>query len=159
MTQEADSIAAFRDLANAFCRWCEGPSLGLNREATLSIWFARLHAAALQLPEVGPEFSEDFPDIPDTGHAAAQRNIAPFMGAYYRSLFDPDCMKTDAPGMGDLGDDLLDIYTDLKRGCLLDAQGRLDEALWFWSHMHRLHWGKHAVDAMVALHSRWHLRQ
>ena len=55
--------------------------------------------------------------------------------------------------MGDVGDDLLDTYKDIKAGCQLVDQGCPADALWHWSFMHRIHWGKHAVGALSALYA------
>ena len=56
--------------------------------------------------------------------------------------------------MGDVGDDLLDTYKDIKAGALLSQAGRVEEALWHWSFMHRIHWGRHALGALAALHAK-----
>lgn len=72
------------------------------------------------------------------------------VGATHRAL----AMRKN-PVLGDVGDDLLDTYKDVKAGCLLCEQGRLPLALWHWSLMHRIHWGKHAVGALAALHAAW----
>ncbi len=53
--------------------------------------------------------------------------------------------------MGDVGDDLMDTYKDVKIGSLLMAEGRVEEAIWHWFFMHQVHWGKHAVGALAAL--------
>ncbi|MNT90328.1 hypothetical protein D3C72_2312100 [compost metagenome] len=54
--------------------------------------------------------------------------------------------------MGDLGDDLMDAYQDIRAGLLLFDEGRARDALWHWSFMHRVHWGRHATSALHALH-------
>ena len=115
-------------------------------------WLAKLYAAALSLPEVDSEYSEDLPEVPPVLHETAKRNLSCFRGMYYRQIFDPDPTLTEESVMGDIGDDLEDTYQDLRRGLLLfDAEQPL-EALWQWSFLHRIHWGHHAVGAMFALH-------
>ncbi len=125
--------------------------MGEKAEVTASVWLARLHAAALLLPPVEPDNEEGIPELPTEMLAAAERNFKPFAGSFYRVVFDPSPMNTDEPVLGDLGDDLLDIYKDIKAGCILRQQGRSDEALWHWSFMHQVHWGQHAVGALAAL--------
>lgn len=146
------SVHAFVEAAHTFCSWCEGHSLGAEKEVALAALLARLYAAALVLPEVGPENEEGLPDLPETALVNAKANLAYFNGWYYREFFDPDPTLEDESVMGDIGDDVLDIYRDVKAGCLLYERGETAEALWHWSFLHRFHWGRHAVGALFALH-------
>lgn len=148
----ASSARSFAEVARGFCSWCEGPSLGAEPEVTAAAWLAKLHAAALVLPDVESQNSDDLPDIPPASQEAARNNIACFMGMYYRQCFDPDPILNEEPVMGDVGDDLLDTYQDVRCGLLLFDGEQPTEALWQWSFLHRVHWGRHAVGAMVALH-------
>lgn len=146
------STYEFANLANAFCAWCEGPSLGAEKGVSIAVWLATLHAAALTLPKVEPQNKETLPNLPEAALAQARGNFACFNGWYYREFFDPDPALEDEPGIGDIGDDLLDIYQDIKAGSLLFERGEVTEALWHWSFLHRVHWGRHAVGALFALH-------
>ena len=74
------------------------------------------------------------------------------MGWYYREFFDPNPSLEDEAVMGDVGDDLLDIYRDVKAGLVLMDQRKRVDALWHWAFLHRIHWGRHAVGALFALH-------
>ena len=143
---------AFAEVARGFCEWCEGHSLGTEPEAVAAAWLCRLYAAALLLPAVGPENSEGLPALPQAEAARAQDNLSCFNGRYYREYFDPDPTLDEEPVMGDIGDDLLDTYKDIKAGCVLLARGQIAEAMWQWSFLHRVHWGRHAVGALFALH-------
>jgi hypothetical protein len=111
-----------------------------------------LYAAALDLPQVGPENEDGLPDLPPLQLERAKNNLARFNGFYYREFFDPDPLQDEEPVMGDVGDDLLDTYKDIRSGLLLFEQGKITEALWFWAFLHRIHWGRHAVGALFALH-------
>ena len=153
MTDAASPFAAFHELATGFCAWCEGESLGSSPQLAASTWLARLHSAALHLTEAEPDNEEGLTELPTEPLAHAERNLKPFTGSFYRTVFDPDPRNTDEPVMGDIGDDLLDTYKDIKAGCVLCDDGRSQEALWYWSYMHRLHWGQHAVGALAALHA------
>lgn len=146
------SISTFADLARGYCAWCEGASLGRVPESQAAIWLARLYAAALVLPEVDCENEDDVPDLPKAEADRAESNLAPFRGWYYRQCFDPDPRIDDAPSMGDVGDDLLDVYKDLKGGLMVFDRGALNDALWHWSFLHRIHWGHHAAGGLFALH-------
>ena len=146
------TIAGFAELARGYCAWCEGATLGPDAESQAAGWVARLYAAALRLPPRDCCYAEDAPELPQAQLDRAKGNLAPFMGGYYRECFDPDPELDDPPCMGDLGDDLLDIYTDLKHGLLVFDAGDVHDALWHWSFLHRIHWGRHAVGALFALH-------
>jgi hypothetical protein len=64
--------------------------------------------------------------------------------------------------MGDLADDLADIYRDIKPGLRAwdtEEEGYLDEVVFDWKLPHfGSHWGIHAVGAMRALHPLVFLR-
>lgn len=55
--------------------------------------------------------------------------------------------------MGDITDDLSDIYIDLKEPLVLYQQGHVKEAVWSWRLMFYSYWGHHAVGGLKALHS------
>ncbi|HEX9391123.1 MAG TPA: DUF5063 domain-containing protein [Usitatibacteraceae bacterium] len=153
MSSEALIAASrFAELAGDFSSWCEGDcATGRALESEAAQWLARLHAEALALPQVDVENSDGPPSIPELHAARAKRNFRPFDGYYYREFFNPDPLQNDEPVLGDLGDDMLDIYKDIKRGLLVYEQGKQIEAIWHWSFLHRAHWGKHATSAMYAL--------
>ncbi len=151
--EQWSAVAAFHECAVGFCDWCEFGASASNRHLMAAVWLARLHAAALLLPEVEPENEDRLPELPAGLLHRADRNLAPFVGCFYRTVFDPDPASAEEPVLGDVGDDLLDTYKDVKAGCALYDQGQVQDALWHWSFMHRIHWGKHAVDALAALHA------
>ena len=149
---QAHAVSAFAQLASGFCAWCEGTSLGEDCEASAAGWLARLYAAAIDLPSRGPENAGEPPTIPAEQLERARRNLSQFRGKHYREFFDPDPSLRGEPVVGDVGDDLLDTYTDVRSGLICFDRARLEEALWYWSYLHRIHWGRHAVGAMFALH-------
>ena len=152
-TKPAASEVAFAEVALGFCTWCEGSSLGGEKELSTATWLSKLYAAALSLPDVGPENEDGLPSIPEGVLAKARSNLAYFNGWYYREFFDPDPTVEEDPVMGDVGDDLLDTYKDIKAGLLLFERGAGADALWHWSFLHRIHWGRHVVGALFALHT------
>ena len=151
MNAVCEYVTQFAETAGAFCAWCESPASEGDREVQAAVWLARLHSAALLLPSAEPENEDGLPELPRKHLDAATSNLRYFAGWYYRTLFDPDPVNCNEPVIGDVGDDLLDTYKDVKAGLLLYVGGSLENALWHWSFMHEVHWGKHAVDAMVAL--------
>jgi hypothetical protein len=148
------TIRAFADVARDYCAWCEGPRGSdpgqLLSEATRHL--ARLFAAALELPEL--EFS-DHPDPPSMEHDAWKVMYKSF-GAMpfnlYLEVFDPSIEGTEEPVVGDVADDLTDIYSDLSKGLWLLDRGHAMAAVWSWKFTFGCHWGRHAVSALRALH-------
>ena len=149
---EVNASNAFAELVGGFCSWCEGTTLGPAPAREAARWLAKLYASALQLPDVGPENSRSGLEVPPEGLTRAEANLSGFRGWYYREYFDPHPHLTDESGMGDVGDDLLDTYKDLRSGLVAYERGLHAEALWHWSFLHRVHWGRHAVGAMFAIH-------
>lgn len=153
MNTNPPGFQPFSELATDFCAWCEAESLGPRREAQAAKWLARLHAAAIELPEIDADNEDGRPEISTNHLRAAERNLSAFNGWYYRKVFDPEPTNDEEPVTADVGDDLLDTYKDIKAGLLLVEGGRTEEALWYWSFMHRIHWGRHAIGALAALHA------
>ena len=146
------ATSEFARLARAFCDWCEAPALSAPADVWASLWLARLHAAALALPKVDAENENGLPPLPEAPAARAKANLAVFNGFYYREFFDPNPSLEEEPCMGDVGDDLADIYKDVRAGLVLYESGEQNDALWHWSFLHQTHWGRHAVGALFALH-------
>jgi Domain of unknown function (DUF5063) len=144
-------LRLFAALARDFCAWCEDGADVERSAVDAAKWLARLHAHALDLGNIVVNFEGDWPELPDEDLACVRRNLTAFMGYYYRVVFDPDPTIDDAPVIGDVGDDLLDTYSDVKRGLMVYGADGNDEACWYWSYMHRIHWGQHVVGALTAL--------
>jgi hypothetical protein len=72
----------------------------------------------------------------------------------YTQVFDPTTDKEAV--FGTLADDVADIYRDLKEGLLLRQRHevRPEEIIWNWRLLYYSHWGKHAIDALRAIHFR-----
>ena len=148
-TSHDSAVNTFAEIARGFCSLCENVAVSDIQAAS---WLCQLYAAALVLPEVGSENSDGLPDLPPSLLERAKNNLAGFNGRYYREYFNPDVSLGDESVVGDIGDDLLDIYKDIRAGLLLFERGETKEALWHWAFLHRIHWGRHAVGAIFALH-------
>ena len=71
---------------------------------------------------------------------------------FYRVVFDPHNLDaTDEPVMGDLHDDLADIYGELWHGLQAYRGGDFDVALSLWVDSYFIHWGRHASSALAAI--------
>ena len=152
---DMSTVKSFSELARGFCDWCENNTVTVSHAAQVSSWLCKLHAAALELPNVEICYWDDeLPELPEVALNNVKRNLSSLNGFYYSEYYDPDprLISTNEPGLGDVGDDLLDIYKDIKCGVVDFELEKVAGALWHWSRMHRDHWGRHAVGASFALH-------
>ncbi len=131
--------------------------------ADLLTTLATLYAAAPILRDL-PLPSEDLPipqqfKITNDEWTTLYTHLKNTLGsdALYSAHFNPlTWAPADPPAQGDLADDLADIYRDLKPG--LSAWNTqddrfLEDILFQWVHYgHIHHWGRHAVNALRALH-------
>ena len=127
-----------------------------------------LYAAGLALPDVPmPEAQSEKPDafydsVPIKHTAALSRTLGEKMGAYNRYWQVSDPFEGEEPVAALLGEDLADMYGDLKRGLVaFDRKGAASgaptehdaaEAAWHWRFSFGNHWGRHLVSALRALH-------
>jgi hypothetical protein len=151
---EVDEFAA---QARTFMQWCEASHGGKSGEQMQREALQRLsetYAAALRLPGVDFVPSPDPPSQTEAGRIKLSENLRPLPFQYYWEMFTPTDMDQDKePVCGDLFDDFLDIYGDLSSGLWLYDRKHLEAAVFTWSQMFGVHWGRHAVSAMHALHS------
>lgn len=159
-------VTRFVQAATAYCALIDSP--GRDREAwseQLLGALADLYAAHFHLPEVEfiDEEHQSFPDDRfDMSHEdwkAVYDRIAGMFGRWrhYWAYFDPNEPRPeDELVVGDLADDLADIYRDVKPGLLAweafgDKYSRV--IVYDWKEpLFRSHWGWHAVSAMRGLH-------
>lgn len=105
--------------------------------------------AALDLPDV--EAGDEEPASLD--HAAWKRMHASFAtlrAPQYYATADPDEIEGE-PLVGDLHDDLADVWRDLRPSLDLFDAGARDAAAWHWRFDFTSHWGEHAVEAIRVL--------
>jgi hypothetical protein len=151
-------LSAFAGEAQRFCNWARNPSgddAGA-REALLRV--SALYVAGLQLSGDWHSSLEPEP-LPDTVSKAEWQQVydanaaLPFQ--YYSEITNPLDVPPEEAGVGDLADDIADIYSDVTEGLRLYEAGHPREALWQWVFHLTFHWGAHATSAMRALH--WYL--
>jgi len=144
------SLDDFAALADAFCRWAEADALDGAQELQLArVLLAKLYAAALVLPDSTPR-ETDPTEKPTLLPREAFRRFGALPINMYATC-DPLVVPCEQPGVGDVADDLADIYADLHRGLVLYRSGDVAAAAWEWSFRFRFHWGDHAVGALSAL--------
>lgn len=112
--------------------------------------------AGYQLAEVKPDTEDPLPSPShEEWHEMFQRVGRRLDASYYWTIPAlPFEYETPQPFIGDLGDDLVDIWGDLVTG-LRSLQGgaTADDVLWQWKFDFESHWGQHAVDALRLLHA------
>ena len=162
------SVRAFVGAARRYCALIE--SKPDDREQWLAEVLhaiAILYAAAPVVRELGlPDHTEASANIPPELRLSNDHwqvifeHLRQVLGedAHYVAFFNPvgADAATDEPTHGDLADDLADVYRDLKPGLTtweLSTDNYVEDILFQWVHYgHVHHWGRHAVDALRALH-------
>ena len=124
--------------------------------AVLSHRLAELYSSALDLPAVEADTTDiDHTPFPaDKGEElwhALKRKFEPLDS--YWVIFDS---TEKAPAVqGTLAGDISEIYSDLKHDIDLEQQDVSQaDSLWELRFSFRSHWGKHLLDALVAIHDR-----
>ena len=114
-------------------------------------------ASALRLPDVEPSDAESPVAVSHEQWHACHRRIGQRIGAgagcYWEASYPFAEDEAQAGvGLGDLVDDLADVWRDLENGLLaLDAGMSLNDVQWQWRQDYWTHWGHHAAGATRAL--------
>ena len=146
-------VGAFRAAAERFCAWAEVAPSDPAQDLYLAMrHVSELYSLALAMPDadVDPSVAQEFIDKSD--HKAIYTRFRSLPLQYYGEIFDPTRVPPEEPSVGDLADDLLDIYTDVKAGLLLFREGHAPEATFQWKFTWGVHWGRHATSALRAMH-------
>ena len=145
---QAPFIAAVR----AYCQWVDSEPGASEEEARLALrLLSRLYCEALLLPpgECGGDISGQ--RISHEEWMGKHRRFASMPFQYYHDYFQPTDLD-ESPAMGDVADDLADIYRDVTDALSLYDAGHIVEAMWEFRNSFRTHWGRHAVGAINAIH-------
>jgi len=157
-------VKAFADTARRFCKLIESASTFKKREF--------VNACATILPELQLRAVEmldisirPIPEPPSVDPPAIERSVREGLVLRnrldrkltrdhgYHLLFDPH--ELDEPVWTSLGDDLADIYHDLKESLDLFGKGNEEddrEAVWRWGFFYLGHWGHHCAASMRPIH-------
>jgi hypothetical protein len=151
-----ENIDRFISIARDYCAWLEGSPLAPAQEHFAATQFiADLYGSALKLPGVNSDFLDcSFEDqtVSVEAKRAIVERLKSFPFRYYFEVFHAITDTPEEPVCGDITDDLVDIYADLKEGLmLLDAVDR-PRAVFHWRTTFGFHWGRHATSALRALH-------
>jgi len=145
----------FSSEARLFVEWADGTSDPHALTAPVALRrVVAVYVAALALPQPWSErVSNHRAPVADLSLrlAAVHRRAQAIPLQHYSEIFSP-LVPQDAPVVGDLADDLKDIYRDLAAGLHLYDDDKIDDALWEWGFNFQAHWGEHASSAIRALH-------
>ena len=146
MDPTPQALTRFTRAAEQLCVLVEEPSHTRDRSAflwALRSTLAELLAAGFNLPEVDPS-ENDLPATNDVDHwkdvfASLQLRLGALAGG---------------PGaILDVADAIADVWRDLRNGFdALNAGAGWQDVCWEWRFGLQTHWGRHAVDALGALH-------
>jgi hypothetical protein len=166
----AEIASRFAVVANRFCSVVDSASSMERTDLLLQIYriLPKLIDEAMSLPDVKPSDSDD--PVEGSGQPAFQANVRQSVQEWgqlynllkeklgdwdrYRQVFDPT--RDDEAIFGTLADDIADIYRDLKEGLILFEARETppEDIVWSWRFSFYSHWGKHAMDALLAIHFR-----
>lgn len=150
-----DRLEEFAGAAADFCAWSTSSPSGQVQEARAALQhLARLYQLALALREIPDVPEVDVASIDDAAWRSAYKRFGALPIGLYRSIFSPLSLTNSEPELevGDLADDLADIYRDVSAGLAVFREGWFDSAEWKWAWSFRNHWGRHATGAIHALH-------
>jgi hypothetical protein len=125
--------------------------------AELAEALARLLSAASGLAAVAPTDSEPAPSLAQEEWSKRFAAIQQTLGEWDAYWTTPAPYGADAQDavMLPLADDLADIWRDLKPGLLALERGAApNNVTWEWRFGFYSHWGRHATEALRAIHAR-----
>jgi len=146
-------VASFRHAAYEYCVWSEAAAAAASDEAIKAIQLlAALVHHAVYLPGADPEDVVKLEPIDDTVRERIYARFAVLPFQHYFDVFHPTRRPPEDAIAGDIADDLLDVYVDLKEGLVYYDSGHPAHAVWHWRFTFGVHWGHHATSALRALH-------
>lgn len=140
----------FAEVAKGFCEWVEADRHDL---AKCRVLLLELLLKVMPLGKYfGPEDSgKDYLRISDADWKLRCVGLRDLPFQYYNSVTPHDNLGEAEPTVGDLCDDLVDIYADLVQGLQAWQANDEVEAVWFWYSSYLCHWGSHASEAAYAV--------
>jgi hypothetical protein len=148
-------LDAFASEARRFVAWARGEDADAMTAAAALRRVVALYGEALRLPntvEVPPSLDE-VAQVSEDEWRLVFDHAQTLPLRHYGEVFDPLELPPEDPVVGDVADDIADIYRDIASGLRLFDSGRSSDALWEWGYNFRVHWGKHAGGAIRALHA------
>jgi hypothetical protein len=142
----------FINTVQKYCKWAEASPGSVEMEVFTALeLLSELYFYGLKL-DVAEDW--DYPDFTMLTHddwVRMHKRFGSMSFQCYRSVFDPLNLEGNESGIGDVCDDLADIYRDLKNGLILYETIGEDAGLKYWQGHFSIHWGRHLTDALNAL--------
>ncbi|MDM4019460.1 DUF5063 domain-containing protein [Roseiconus lacunae] len=144
------AIEAFIDNVNRYCEWHESDSHEI--EAARQILLALMQGIpALDTTRLDTSCSTEYEFRGHERWKDDHKRLADLPIQYYRAVFYPLQFENEESVVGDLHDDLADIYGDLWHGLQGYNAGDIGYAIDHWRTSYDQHWGHHAAAAMFAI--------
>ena len=144
------AIETFVDNVQQFCDWTESESHDI--ESARQMLLALMHGVrSLQTPGLDTSASTEYER---RGHKRWKRDHKRFADLpvqYYRIVFDPLSVENEESVVGDVHDDLADIYGDLWHGLRAYDSGDIGYGIEYWRTSYDQHWGNHAAGAIYPI--------
>ncbi len=143
----------FITAARAYCAWVESEPSAPETEARLALrLLSGLHFEALMLAPGDSGKDVQAQRLTHEEWTKKHQRFASMPFQYYREFLLPSTINDEEAVVGDVADDLADIYRDVAAALSLYDDGHVVEALWEFRESFRSHWGQHAVGAINAIH-------
>lgn len=154
--------------AREYCAWVAVSPSGELTEAHEALrQLSLMHSAALRLPPELPVADCEAPDrrADEVMFDAILKRFGCMPFGHYWMTYGPTSIEIKADVVvGDLRDNLAEVWRDLAEGLLHWDAGEPIEAVWTWGFGFRISWGRNCADALRALHwwfdadhDRWNL--
>lgn len=147
------SLDDFAFAVRSYCEWADGTTArGTAKSEMLTArrHLSSLYAMAVNLPLFECDWVERRPT--DGEWSKTFKRFGELPVGYYGSICNPLEVPPSEAALGDLADDLTDIWRDLKAGLTIFEEGYRDAAGWQWLESFTIHWGEHASNALAVIH-------
>jgi len=159
-TRAVGSLSArsrtFRTRARDFCELVAGHKHYPLRRFLRRVYHSlpALYAAGLDLPDFTPAHDASYKRVSVQEWSRLSRSLESRLGTrtWYSEVFDVYDRHDHSSLLGNLADDLSDIYGDLTNGFRCWRTGDRENAIWEWRYFLEIHWGEHATGALRALY-------
>ena len=114
---------------------------------------ADLYSLGLKLPSAASEEveSKEPEEISEKEYAQVSAYASRLPFQYYNEVLEPLELESQECGVGDIADDIRDIYSDVVSTNRIFENGNRASAIWHWNFTMRTHWGRHATSAIHVL--------
>ncbi|WP_144056795.1 DUF5063 domain-containing protein [Rhodopirellula europaea] len=144
------ALEAFVENVREFCDWIESDQHTLQpvRQTLLALLQGTPYLVVSGSTEPA---ADDFPRREHSGWLEDVARLKELPLQYYRVAFDPLAIDDETAVVGDVCDDLADIYGELWHGLQAYDAGSTIYAVNHWRDSFRFHWGLHATGAIAAI--------